>query len=296
MTIHHATRTRAEKAGILLEEVDGGVTATNHQYGIKVGPVAKAQDALMSCIMRIEQRQKGEYESSSEPPAEPNVDETIEEQQVVEDAKPIERIGAVPIDGAIAYAEGISAADCPYFSETDDDEEYANFERWNEEWDAAADAHEAEEEGGSKGGSVVSEKYRARYAEMGHPTHCGDWLAELLNNLCLTKKDTDLDRFEAICAANGVDTSKYKRDGVGWQGRIRMTGRNLLAKRVYLAGGVIKTPVEGAEAEYRAPAEWMATQRFKMPKADQAKPVPVAEPVEQPAPEADELEGPEPQF
>jgi hypothetical protein len=177
----------------------------------------------------------------------------------------------VALNGAIAYAEGTPAGDCPYNSEGGDDE-YELFVKWNDDWDAAADL--AAEEEGEKGGSVVAQKYRAKYAELGHPTHCGDWLASLLNNLCLTKKDTDLGRFETICAANGVDTSKYKRDGVGWQGRIRMTGRNLLAKQVYLAGGVIKTPVEGAEPEYRAPADWMQMQRFKMPQAQQAAPIP----------------------
>lgn len=191
---------------------------------------------------------------------------------VSETVKTVDRINGIATNGAVAYSEGTPAGDCPYNSETEDDEEYAHFERWNEEWDAAADAAEAEDD--SKGGSVVSEKYRAKYAELGHPTHCGDWLANLLNNLCLTKKDTDLERFETICQANGVDTSKYKRDGVGWQGRIRMTGRNLLAKQVYLAGGVIKTPVEGADPEYRAPADWMAAQRFKMPKSEQAAPIP----------------------
>lgn len=182
----------------------------------------------------------------------------------------VERINGVAVDGRVAYKEGTPSGDCPYSSE--DEEVYDDFVRWNEEWDEAADA--ATEEESSKGGSVVSEKYRAKYAELGHPTHCGDWLADLLNNLCLTAKGTDLERFEAICAANGVDTSKYRRDGIGWQGRIRMTGRNLLAKKVYLAGGVLLTPIEGAEPEYRAPGDWMANQRFKMPKAEQAKPVP----------------------
>jgi len=196
----------------------------------------------------------------------PNYDEKIEDQKPVPGIKPIERSeNGVALDGAIAYKEGTPAGDNPFSTETDSDEEYERAAAWDEAWDAAAD--EAGEEEGSKGGSVVGEKYRAKYAEAGHPTHCGDWLAELLNNLCLTKKDTDLGRFEAICAANGVDTSKYKRDGVGWQGRIRMTGRNLLAKKVYLADGVVLTPIEGAEPQYKAPAEWMAMQRFKMPKS-----------------------------
>lgn len=182
----------------------------------------------------------------------------------------------IALDGAIAYKEGTPAADCPFNSEDEEDDEYEKFVAWNEAWDEAADA--ATDEEAEKGGSVVSEKYRTKYAELGHPTHCGDWLAELLNNLCITKEGTDLARFEAICLLNGVDTSKYRRSGVGWQGRIRMTGRNLLSKKVYLAGGVLKSPVEGAEGialeEFNAPAEWMATQRFKMPKADQSAPIP----------------------
>lgn len=191
------------------------------------------------------------------------------------DTKTIERDAkGVPLDGAVAYKEGFSAADCPFSSETEDDEEYQNFEDWNTAWDEAADA--ATEEEPEHTGSVVKDTYRARYAELGHPTHCGDWLANILNNLVQGKKATDLARFEAICEANGVDLSKYDRGNPGWQGRLRMTGRNLLAKKVYLAGGVLKTPIEGADPEYRAPADWMASQRFKMPKAEQSKPIPEA--------------------
>lgn len=178
------------------------------------------------------------------------------------DASSVERINGVAVDGAIAYREGTPAGDCPYSSEEEDD--YDDFVRWNDEWDNAAD--EASEEEGTKGGSVVSEKYRAKYAEMGHPTHCGDWLAEYLNNLVANKGGTNLELFEEICGLNGVDTSKYKRSGVGWQGRIRMTGRNLMAKRVFLNNGKLILPqtINGGSAQ--APAEWMAMQRFKAAK------------------------------
>lgn len=179
----------------------------------------------------------------------------------------------VALDGAIAYSEGTPAADNPYTTETEDEDEYKLAVDWDEAWDAAADEAEENKE---PTGSVVNNKYRAKYAEAGHPTHCGDWLADLLNNLCIVKDGTDLSRFEAICEANGVDLSKYNRTTAGWQGRLRMTGRNLLSKQVYLAGGVIQTPVEGAEPTYVAPAEWMSAQRFKMPKAEQAKPIPTA--------------------
>lgn len=174
------------------------------------------------------------------------------------------QINGVPTDGAVAYKQGVMTPDCPYDEGTDD------FERWCQEWDTAADAATEEEEAEKTSGSVVAGKYRAKYAEQGHPTHCGDWLAETLNNLCANKEGTDLVLFEAICALNGVDTSKYNRTSLGWQGRIRMTGRNLLAKRVYQAGGVLKVleTLNGGEP-YKAPADWMAAQRFKMPKADQ---------------------------
>jgi hypothetical protein len=181
-----------------------------------------------------------------------------------EPAAPVARSeNGVALDGGVAYREGTPAGDNPFTTETDDDEEYARASKWDEEWDAAAD--EAQEEEGGKGGSVVNEKYRAKYIEEGHPNTCGDWLATILDNLCKGKKDTDLERFETICAMNGVDTSKYKRSGVGWQGRIRMTGRNLLAKRVFAADGVLHAPdMEGDGAvEYKAPADWMAAQRFK---------------------------------
>lgn len=181
----------------------------------------------------------------------------------------VERLNGVPIDGGVAFKEGVPSADCPYSSEEGEDgensEEYDNFLRWNEEWDNAADEKAAEDDENKEGGSVVKQKFRLRYAELGHPTHCGDWLAELLNNMVLTKKGTDIARFEAICDLNGVSLAKYKHEGKGWEGRLRMTGRNLLAKVVFANGGVVKIPgVDGQpDEEYKAPGEWMQAQRFK---------------------------------
>lgn len=182
----------------------------------------------------------------------------------------VERSAAgVALNGAIAYKEGTPSGDCPFTSEDEEDEEeYARFIAWNDEWDAAADA--AEEEEPKEGGSVVGSVYRTRYAEAGHPTHCGDWLALTLNNICGGKAQTDLELFENICSLNNVDTKKYRREGVGWQGRIRMTGRNLLAKQIFLQEGkLLVPPFVESEGFYKAPSDWMATQRFKMPKAQQ---------------------------
>jgi hypothetical protein len=168
--------------------------------------------------------------------------------------------GPVPEDGAEAYRLGFSAADCPFSSETEGDEEYDKFIEWNADWDAAADEAEPEPVG-----SVVKEEYRARYAEMGHPTHCGDWLAEFLNDQCIVGegKETDLARFEAICNANGVSLAKYNRTTNGWQGRLRMTGRNLLKAVVVRTGFILVPNIDGLNDRYDADPEWRAA---KMPK------------------------------
>ena len=303
MTIHHSQLKKAEKIGVILSEekdidkvraywpkrsvaVYGNsaadalsqmqaaiAIATGDEYTIRTDV---ADSRLISVInadgdvlrgspmppvaahkMLFTNKDKVEWVTPDDDQSEEDTE--AEDTPVAEKKDEVARINGVATNGRIAHAEGTPAGDCPYSSE--DEEQYADFERWNAEWDEAAD--EATEEEG-KGGSVVKEKYRAKYAELGHPTHCGDWLAELLNNLVLGKKETDLERFETICSMNGVDTSKYKRSGVGWQGRIRMTGRNLLAKRVFQNGGVLKAiDMDGHAVEYKAPGDWMDSQRYK---------------------------------
>jgi len=252
--IHHTQKAQAQKIGVLLSLKDAKTVEAFWPERAVTTTGASASEALD----KMRELQANTHDEDQQEQVEPSIEPDTESN--TEPAKPeIPRDSkGVPLDGGTAHAEGFTAADCPYTSETDDEEQYAAFETWNEEFDAHAD--EAEEE---KGGSVVKEEYRARYAEMGHPTHCGDDLAVLLNNLCQTSKNgTDLSRFEAICEANGVNLAKYNRTSNGWQGRLRMTGRNMLAKRVYEAGGVLKTPVEGAEPEYRMSDEWMATRKF----------------------------------
>jgi len=298
MAIHHMQKRQAEKSGFLLEEKDDLIRAFWPEYAVEIyAPTgAEAVRHMLSvkavCAggeYRMEQAgeptlvntirvqdgailagspmtpaeaydhiggKKAEWEPTNGAP-EPDAPK----QHEVTAEKPLAALiprddKGVPLDGGQAHEEGFTAADCPYNSE--DEEQYEDFERWNEEFDTHAD--EAEEE---KGGSVVKEEYRARYAEMGHPTHCGDDMATILNNLCQTTKNgTDLDRFETICNANGVSLAKYNRTTNGWQGRLRMTGRNMLAKKIYEAGGVMKTPVDGAEPEYQMSQEWMSTRKF----------------------------------
>jgi len=173
-----------------------------------------------------------------------------------------DRINGIPTSGAIAYKEGVMAGDCPFL------EGSPEADIWYTEWDEAADKATADGEKPKGPGSVVTNRYRAHYSDLGHPTHCGDELAILLNNICSNKAGTNLQIFEAICVANGVNLSKYDRKAKGWQGRLRMTGRNLLAKKVRENNGVLKMP-DGDE--YRLSQDWVieAGLKFK-PKVEHA--------------------------
>jgi hypothetical protein len=176
----------------------------------------------------------------------------------------IRRISGIPVDGGVAYREGVFAGECPYMEEDDD------FSRWNDEWDQAADEHEAQITKTPKIGSVVTNRYRALYSESGHPTHCGDALANILNSICVNKAGTNLQLFEKVCEVNGVDLSKYNRTTKGWQGRLRMTGRNLLAKRVVENNGVLIMPEGMGIEQYQLGFDWVEYTRNKYkPKMEQ---------------------------
>jgi hypothetical protein len=247
--IHHTQKAQAQKLGVILTAEGDLVKATWPEYNQEV--MGKTASAALESMREIMETVRNAAANDEEDLPEDNEPEQPESDGIERNA------AGIPLDGGQAHKEGFTASDCPYTSETDDEEEYAEYERWNTEFDEHADEEEEDK------GSVVAEKYRAKYAEMGHPTHCGDDLATLLNNLCQTKNETDLGRFEAICNANGVDLSKYNRTTNGWQGRLRMTGRNLLARKVYEAGGLLHTPIEGADPEgYKMSDEWMATRRY----------------------------------
>jgi hypothetical protein len=79
----------------------------------------------------------------------------------------------------------------------------------------------------------------------------------MLNSICNNKAGTNLELFEAICLANGVNLAKYKRDGKGWQGRLRMTGRNLLAKKVRENKGSLTMPQNIWPGYYQLSQEWV---------------------------------------
>lgn len=137
-------------------------------------------------------------------------------------------------------------------------------------------------DGDEEGVSVVPDKYKVRYTEAGHPTHCGDWLAETLNSLCRVKNEkgkevTDIERLETIASANSVEPGRYGKLGVmtnGWQGRFRMTVRNMLAPLIATKGFLFVPDGEGVEGdkEIAAPPEWRAAHTPKPKKVVQKDP------------------------
>ena len=139
-----------------------------------------------------------------------------------------------------------------------DDEEEDN------EIEAEIDAAHAEDEE-ERVGSVVSEKYRARYAEAGHPNNCGDWLREVLDNLCKNKAGTNIELFTEICAANGVDATQRKLEKPSDRGRYVMSGRNELSRVVWAAKELKMPESINGGASFIPPAEWLADvqARFK---------------------------------
>lgn len=135
------------------------------------------------------------------------------------------------------------------------------------------EAEDADEDGDGDGdgedeptGSVVPERYKLEYAARGDATTCGDWLALELNKLCKVtdekgKETTDLDRLEAIANSNDVAPARYGKLGVetnGWQGRYRMTIRNMLTPRVAAKGFLFIPEGQGvkADTERKAPRQW----------------------------------------
>jgi hypothetical protein len=327
MTIHPSIRAKADKLGLIGEDNPAQIKLVvnppegtvqfhwpaKNVYAFGVG--AKAAMAEMEAIMKIAQIDPDWRIFNV--PRDPFMIELFNKDRslvfIRGGATPRDTLGelngddgdrvwlstTVPDDGAEAYRQGFTAADNPFpdpneSEESDTDEMETPWGQWNLAWDEAADAAEQETDDEETSGSVVKPIYRIRYAEMGHPNHCGDWLAVTLNNLILGKSLTDIANLDALAEANNVSLAKYKREGNGWQGRLRMTARNLLARVIYTTGFLnippsLRDMTGGAEA-LRVPREWIETRSYKGKSAleNEAYMTPVpAEPEPAPAPPAE---------
>lgn len=109
-------------------------------------------------------------------------------------------------------------------------------------------------------GATYKERYAARAAEKGRKDKaakrsCCDWLADQLAKLVLNedkKRSLNVDAFEQLLEANAIRHEAWKREGKGWQGRFRMSGRLALQREVAESGVLVTADGE----EIRAPKAW----------------------------------------
>lgn len=125
---------------------------------------------------------------------------------------------------------------------------------------------------------VVAPLYKQRYAEGGHPEHCGDWLAYQLEGAFATTATNDkgkavasfdTDAFSACLTDNGIELvgkwAALPTSGQpGWQGRYRMNGRQKLERQVASCGELV---LHGATIA--VPEDALEVLRTKHPKAHQ---------------------------
>lgn len=187
--IHHATKTRAETLGIILEDKGDVVRAFQPSTGREV----TAEDAKIA-LNRAEIAAKFGHEYPM--------------LQVF--------VGAIvyrPTEDIVMELEEDEIFDVEdTFSAALDEANEQGFDLEGEEEEA--------------GGSVVKDRYKKEYRARGRVDDNGDWLSETLEPwVTLEDGGLNLVALEAIFDANGVDVSSYNRTKTGWAGRLAMSGR-----------------------------------------------------------------------
>jgi len=252
MTIHQATIAKAVKNGVLLQETDEGFTAhcgDKQTFAYQQGNEdTNAADFLTAVIAAVAYMANG-FEG-----IQPNEAVRIEQAAPGEDF-----VARLLIDGKPAGELARDPVLADLLATLDEEDETLQQVSGIRE-DVGGEDEETETTG-----SVVPDVFKKRYAEAGHPGHCGDWLAVTLNGLCQVtdgkKQVTDLDRLEAIANANDVSPDRVDRLGTatnGWQGRYRMTVRNMLSKKVADKGFLFVPEGCGVktDTEMKAPKDW----------------------------------------
>lgn len=240
MTIHHSTIKSAASKGVILTQEGDIVSAHNAQAGVKVSLDTEGVET----ISEITELAKTAWA---------NVSYIADFHAERDDIRIIQEDADF-----VAYKHGKTGKL---------GDEIARDPELEDLFTTLAEAGDSgdEEDQDEKTGTVVPNFYKKKYAAEGHAGHCGDWLAVTLNELCQVtdgkKVTTDLDRLEAIATANDVTPDRVDKLGTatnGWQGRYRMTVRNMLTKKV-AAKGFLFVP-EGCgvktDTEKKAPKAW----------------------------------------
>lgn len=255
-SIHHATAKRAEDNGIIMSIAEDtgiiGAQAADKHSNVSIGH-ASAKVALDAAILA--RTLEAEYPAIGI------------ENATDKDGDPDHAAGLVlraTEDGTeiATYADGV----IPGLAEV---------------LDAAIEAGIDPEEGAEDDTGpvvVVAPKYKQRYADGGHPEHCGDWLAYQLEGAFATSSINekgkaveafDVEAFTGCLTDNGIALegkwAALPTSGQpGWQGRYRMNGRQKLERQVAACGELV---LHGETIE--VPEEALEVLRAKHPKAYQ---------------------------
>jgi hypothetical protein len=261
-TIHHAITKKAAKFNVTLTDNGENFTATLDKFEITC-PVAKS---ALDAVLLADQLDKA-YPSVT-------VEYDAEIQSFVVWAPDPELTGEL--------AELLVTPEMPTMIEIRGMAEELNVDL-TLPIENAADVEEEED----TPSSVVPIRYRVKYREEGHPQHCGDWLANLLDGaftLVIDGKITfDLDAFNKFLADNEVEfTGKWTKipdtQKTGWAGRYRMNGRQKLEKilavrgTIFIAGRFQPIPEDVlAELKAKHPVKPAKEPKAKTAKAKPAK-------------------------
>lgn len=221
MKLHHATAKRAEENGVTMEYSDDSWVATKGDvHWTHEDPKVALAATIFDALIRAEYPALTLIEADGF-----QVTANTEDGEAVRlfhDANPPK-----PTD----LADILDAAD-----------EYG------------IDASEGyDEDGEREGGSVVAPHYKRQYAEDGHPNNNGDWLNGIFAELKLVvvegkKTRTDVQGLNTLFAENGIISEDHKFGGAfhgtaprtnGWQGLFRMSGGNMLRRKISDAGVLI---------------------------------------------------------
>lgn len=247
MAIHHATMNKAAKLGIEISEVDmpDGALAQADRF---LHP--KAKTALQAA--EISRQLAAEYPALTLKQPDDEDHRFMVMFAAGDSGTTVPQLVLAPNEGVPTLASILDAT-----TEMGLDPEQGS---------AEPEPDESEEK---KNGTVVNARYREIYRERGNPSHCGDWIAKMLDDAFTVVRDSkiqfDHETFIEFLRANEVDmTGKWAQlptqNSPGWQGRFRMNGRQKLEKVVAHRG----TMVMGGEA-HEVPADDLERLRTKHP-------------------------------
>ena len=244
MSIHHATKTKAEAEGIAIAQDDTGITTAGEMRH------ASAKVALSAALLA----------------------------RAIESEYPAIRLAQDEDDTALILRHTETGDDIASWEDGDIPDLATVL-------DAAIEAGIDPEEGAEEQAPVVvvAPLYKQRYAEGGHPEHCGDWLAYSLEGAFLlpaigkAAPAFDTDAFSSCLTDNGIELvgkwAALPTSGQpGWQGRYRMNGRQKLERQVAASGELV---LHGETQP--VPEDALAALRAKHPKAHQPEAKPEAE-------------------